>query len=207
MHVRASGWPCPGLGRVLPPPRAIEAPNVGSLGRRASQPTCRRLLRLEGQEPGRARRREMIDWWTPDRACSALWLRPRATRIRRTAPPIRARTRCRFGLKRRFVATMECDRLLPVDGFFPQMAQTLDMRPSSVPVAVGFPTTERHRAAAARSWEKRSAISSALRTASAPFSIRGSACSTRSSVSTPNETGTPVSSAASWRPLAASLAT
>jgi len=35
-------------------------------------------------------------------------------------------------LKRRFVATMECDRLLPVEGFFPQMAQTLDMRPRSV---------------------------------------------------------------------------
>ncbi len=36
--------------------------------------------------------------------------------------------RCRFGLKRRFVATIECDRLFPVDGFFPQIAQTLDMR-------------------------------------------------------------------------------
>ena len=63
------------------------------------------------------------------------------------------------------------------------------------------------RDAAARRCENRSAISSALRTASAPFSMRGSACSTRSSVRTPNETGTPVSSAASWRPLAASPAT
>jgi hypothetical protein len=26
------------------------------------------------------------------------------------------------------VATIECDRLLPLDGFFPQIAQTLDMR-------------------------------------------------------------------------------
>jgi hypothetical protein len=35
-------------------------------------------------------------------------------------------------LKRRFVATIECDRLFPVDGFFPQTAHTLDMRPRSV---------------------------------------------------------------------------
>jgi hypothetical protein len=32
-------------------------------------------------------------------------------------------------LKRRFVATIEWLRLLPKPGFFPQMAQTLDMRP------------------------------------------------------------------------------
>ena len=37
------------------------------------------------------------------------------------------RTRCRFGLKRRFVATMEWLRLLPKPGFFPQMAQTFDI--------------------------------------------------------------------------------
>jgi hypothetical protein len=30
------------------------------------------------------------------------------------------------------VATIECDRLFPVDGFFPQIAQTLDMRPRMV---------------------------------------------------------------------------
>ena len=64
-----------------------------------------------------------------------------------------------------------------------------------------------YRDAAARKCEKTSAISRALRTASAPFSTRGSACSTRSSVSTPKDTGTPVSSAASWSPLAASPAT
>ena len=37
------------------------------------------------------------------------------------------RTRWRFGLKRRFVATIEWLRLWPNDGFFPQMAQTFDM--------------------------------------------------------------------------------
>ena len=42
------------------------------------------------------------------------------------------RTRCRFGLKRRFVATIECDREFPVEGFFPQMAHTLDMRRAMV---------------------------------------------------------------------------
>jgi hypothetical protein len=30
---------------------------------------------------------------------------------------------------------MECDRLLPVDGFFPQIAHTLDMRPRIVAAA------------------------------------------------------------------------
>ena len=34
--------------------------------------------------------------------------------------------RCRFGLNRRFVATIEWLRLFPNPGFFPQMAQTLD---------------------------------------------------------------------------------
>ena len=38
------------------------------------------------------------------------------------------RTRCRFGLNRRFVATIEWLRLLPKPGFFPQMAQIFDMR-------------------------------------------------------------------------------
>ena len=42
-------------------------------------------------------------------------------------PSSSTRTRCRFGLKRRFVATMEWLRLLPKPGFFPQMAQTLLM--------------------------------------------------------------------------------
>ena len=41
----------------------------------------------------------------------------------------------------------------------------------------------------------------------APFSSRSSAWSASSSVSTPNATGTPVSSAASWSPDAASPAT
>ena len=62
-------------------------------------------------------------------------------------------------------------------------------------------------AALARSWAKRSAISSAVRTASAPLSTRASACSTVSVVSTPNATGMPVSIAASWSPEAASPAT
>ena len=47
-------------------------------------------------------------------------------------PSSSTRTRCRFGLKRRFVATMEWLRLWPKPGFFPQMAQTFDMRPRSV---------------------------------------------------------------------------
>ena len=41
-------------------------------------------------------------------------------------PPSSTRTRWRFGLKRRFVATIEWLRLWPNDGFFPQIAQTLD---------------------------------------------------------------------------------
>ena len=46
----------------------------------------------------------------------------------RVALPSRSRrTRCRFGLKRRFVATIEWLRLCPNDGFFPQMAQTFDI--------------------------------------------------------------------------------
>ena len=42
-------------------------------------------------------------------------------------------------MKRRFVATIECDRLLPVDGFFPQIAQTLDMRLGMVAAAESAP--------------------------------------------------------------------
>ena len=37
------------------------------------------------------------------------------------------RTRCRFGSQRRFEATIECERWLPNDGFFPQMAQIFDI--------------------------------------------------------------------------------
>jgi hypothetical protein len=37
------------------------------------------------------------------------------------------RTRCRFGLKRRFVATIEWLRLWPNEGFFPHTVQTLDI--------------------------------------------------------------------------------
>jgi len=66
---------------------------------------------------------------------------------------------------------------------------------------------KRYLAAAARRFANRSAISSAVSTASAPFERRGSAWSCRSSVSTPKATGTPVSIAASWSPDAASLAT
>src|ERR1044072_5945417 len=45
----------------------------------------------------------------------------------RLATPFRStRTFCRFGLKRRPVATIEWLRLFPNDGFLPQDAQTLD---------------------------------------------------------------------------------
>ena len=37
------------------------------------------------------------------------------TYVRVGWPSISTRTRCRFGLKRRFVATIECDRLFPVE--------------------------------------------------------------------------------------------
>jgi hypothetical protein len=43
------------------------------------------------------------------------------------APFSRTRTRWRFGSKRRFVATIECDRWFPKPGFFPQTEQTLDI--------------------------------------------------------------------------------
>jgi len=42
-------------------------------------------------------------------------------------PRRRMRTLWRFGLKRRFVATIEWLRLFPKPGFFPQTAQTLDI--------------------------------------------------------------------------------
>jgi hypothetical protein len=42
-------------------------------------------------------------------------------------PSMTARTCCRFGLKRRFVATIEWLRWFPKPGFFPQMAQTFDI--------------------------------------------------------------------------------
>ena len=44
-------------------------------------------------------------------------------------PPSMMRTRWRFGLKRRLVATMEWLRLFPKEGFFPQTEQIFDMRP------------------------------------------------------------------------------
>ena len=102
------------------------------------------------------------------------------------------RTRWRFGLKRRFVATIECDRLWPNDGFFPQMEQTLDTAGQCSRWCPGV-----YARAVARSRANTSAISSALRTASAARWIRASACSTFSTVSRPNATGTPVSIAAS----------
>ena len=37
------------------------------------------------------------------------------------------RTRWRFGSNRRFVATIECERLFPNAGFFPQTEQTFDI--------------------------------------------------------------------------------
>ena len=42
------------------------------------------------------------------------------------APLTSRRTRWRFGLNRRFVATIECERLFPNPGFLPQTEQTLD---------------------------------------------------------------------------------
>jgi len=43
------------------------------------------------------------------------------TYTRRGADPMRIRTFWRFGLKRRFVATIEWLRLWPNAGFFPQL--------------------------------------------------------------------------------------
>ena len=63
-------------------------------------------------------------------------------------------------VQRRFEATIECERWLPNDGFFPQIAQIFD-------IAGGIVATDALRPALARSRAKRSAISSAERTASA----------------------------------------
>src|SRR3954464_9524368 len=55
-------------------------------------------------------------------------LRQRVQTYARVALPFsKTRTRWRFGSKRRFVATIEWLRLLPKPGFFPQIAQTLDI--------------------------------------------------------------------------------
>ena len=83
-------------------------------------------------------------------------------------PAIRTRTFCRFGLKRRFVATIEWLRLFPKPGFFPQSEQILDMRLGSV--AKARTRASGYLAAAARRFANRSAISSPVRTDSAPFS-------------------------------------
>ena len=46
----------------------------------------------------------------------------------RVAVPFSSTRMCwRFGLKRRFVATIEWLRLWPNPGFFPQIAQTFDI--------------------------------------------------------------------------------
>ena len=49
------------------------------------------------------------------------------TYARWALPPRLTRTRWRFGLKRRFVATIEWLRLFPNEGFFPQTAQIFGM--------------------------------------------------------------------------------
>jgi hypothetical protein len=43
------------------------------------------------------------------------------------APFTKTRTFWRFGLKRRFVATIEWERLFPNPGFLPQTEQTFDI--------------------------------------------------------------------------------
>jgi hypothetical protein len=50
------------------------------------------------------------------------------------------RTRCRFGSQRRFEATIECERWLPNDGFFPQIAQIFDIAARSVAKRLGAGT-------------------------------------------------------------------
>ena len=49
----------------------------------------------------------------------------------------RMRTRCRFGSQRRFEATIECERWLPNDGFFPQIAQIFDIAGGIVATSCG----------------------------------------------------------------------
>src|SRR5439155_26287581 len=66
-------------------------------------------------------------------AQTAFWtlpaLRQRVQTYARVALPFKTmRTRWRFGSKRRFVATIEWLRWWPKPGFFPQTAQTFDMR-------------------------------------------------------------------------------
>src|SRR6266566_6882851 len=88
-------------------------------------------------------------------------LRQRVHTYARVGEPLRrTRTLCRFGSKRRLVATIECERWLPKPGFFPQIAQILL-------IAVGSVAIRDYWVALARSRAKRSAISSAERTASA----------------------------------------
>jgi hypothetical protein len=63
--------------------------------------------------------------------CTLPPLRQRVQTFTRLAVPFsRMRTRWRLGSNRRRVATIEWLRLLPNEGFLPQTAQTLDMRPS-----------------------------------------------------------------------------
>jgi len=52
------------------------------------------------------------------------------TYARFATPFTSMRTRCRFGSNRRFVATIECERLFPKPGFFPQTEQTFDIGPA-----------------------------------------------------------------------------
>jgi hypothetical protein len=49
------------------------------------------------------------------------------TYARFATPFTSMRTRWRFGSNRRLVATIECERLWPNAGFFPQTEQTLDI--------------------------------------------------------------------------------
>ena len=49
------------------------------------------------------------------------------TQARCAFPASKTRTRCRFGLNRRFVATIEWLRLFPKPGPLPQTAHTFDM--------------------------------------------------------------------------------
>ncbi len=87
-------------------------------------------------------------------------------------PPRSTRTRWRFGSKRRLVATIEWLRLFPNEGDFPQTAHTFDIATASLPEPARYLVV----AAVARSCAKASAISSAVRTASAALSRRASAC-------------------------------
>src|ERR1044072_1785924 len=114
------------------------------------------------------------------------------------------RTRWRFGLNRRLVATIEWLLECPNAGAFPQTAQTFDMGWASIASA--------YAVAAGRRRVRRSAISRAESAVSEPLlpcgsPARSSARLRLSRGRTPKATGTPVSSPASWSPLAASPAT